>query len=153
MDNNTQVSLEIRVLAVLDYVLLKMGDALEGTFDPFEPESSKLLREYRSTMSSRRTWAKEYNLINGNENNHPLPIVPGAPPKTPPPPHSNKVAAAIQKTAVHKPSTGNSVAAEKTEAVNRSLSNAEFDAVFKDFKFKNPAQPQIDQNSGLLCHR
>ena len=53
---------EARILSSLDSCLLKMADKLNSSFNPEDVESVKLLKTFRSTLSSRRQWAKEYSL-------------------------------------------------------------------------------------------
>ena len=52
---------EARILSSLDSCLLKMADKLNTSFNPEDVESVKLLKTFRSTLSSRRQWAKEYS--------------------------------------------------------------------------------------------
>ena len=54
---------EAKILETLDRCLLKMSGILDSRFDPNNPDSIKLLKLFRSTMSVRRTWAKVYDLV------------------------------------------------------------------------------------------
>ena len=54
---------EKRLLQTLDRQLLKIADKLDESFDPDDKEAVKMLKLFRSMMLARRSWAKEYNLV------------------------------------------------------------------------------------------
>ena len=64
---NQESSIEMKVITTLDAILNIMANALKDSFDPADPESMKLLREFRATLNSRRSWSKFYGLNNENE--------------------------------------------------------------------------------------
>ncbi len=71
------LSFEAGILDTLDRCLLKMSEILVSRFDPNNPDSIKLLKLFRSTLSVRRVWAKVYNLV-------PSPTSRGTAPNSPP---------------------------------------------------------------------
>ena len=121
---------EAQVLATLDIILAKIGKGLVQTFDPENPDSIKLLREYRSTLHCRRTWAKEYGLLEEKEQSHPA--------------EGKKV---DNKPAIQSPAGKPPVGLRKPELPPLD------ESIFKGIRFKNNPVPQPDMNSGLVCHR
>ena len=122
---------EAQVLATLDIILSKIGKGLEQTFGPENPDSIKLLREYRSTLHCRRTWAKEYGLLEEKEQPHPA-----------------ETKKEDKKPAIQPPSLS------KSPMGMRKPDLPPLDeSIFKGIHFKNNPIPQPDLNSGLVCHR
>lgn len=75
MTEQVTIPFELQMLITLDSVLVKMMERLAKSFDPGDPVSIKLLREFRTTMRTRTGWAKEYHLMNGKESvssSHPV---------------------------------------------------------------------------------
>ena len=130
MENKNQATLESKVITTLDFILNMMADVLKDSFDPADPESMKLLREFRATMNSRQTWIKSCGLIDEN--------------KDPGNTQSKKAETSLssQPVVTGKPVTMNKPAA------------ADFDeTIFKGIHVKNNPKPQIDMSSGLVCRK
>ena len=128
MENKTQETLAMKVIATLDTILHKMSDVLDASFVPGEMESMKLLREFRSTMNSRRIWIKFCGLNDGNEDN------------------SNTLFRKEEKTAINQPPS-----AKKPVIMNKGEDTILDGVVFKGIKCnKNNQIPQVDLTSGLV---
>ena len=122
----------LKVIATLDAILNKMADVLDDSFEPSEPESIKLLREFRATMNSRRAWVKFYVLCDGNEDTDNMSI--------------KKVETKVNNQVT--PPTKNPVIMNKQEG---TIVNGIF---FEGIKCKNNNPiPQIDLNNGLAVRR
>ena len=130
MENKNQEVLVMKVIATLDAILNKMADVLDKSFDPEDVDSMKLLREFRATMNSRRSWAKFYDLNNDA---------------------SDKICDAIQK--VEKALIGQSAPAGRPPALKKPVPSALDETIFNGIKFKNNPIPQVDLNSGLIYRR
>ena len=63
MSTATLLAVEATILASLDRQILKIAAKLDETFDPDDKESVKTLKLFRSMMTTRRMWAKEYKLV------------------------------------------------------------------------------------------
>ncbi len=63
MNHSESMAFEIRIMGTLDRCMLKMADALDNSFQPDDENAVKLLNAFRSLMSIRRIWAKEYGLV------------------------------------------------------------------------------------------
>lgn len=133
MENRNAMQFERDTLASLDIVLAIIAKRLISSFDPENPDSIKLLREFRSTLQCRRTWAKEYGLLedNNKEKQHP----------------------ADGKKEDKKPATP-IPSMNKPPMLKEKNGYPPLDeSIFKGIRFKNPPLPQLDMNSGLLAHR
>ena len=132
MENKNLESIEMKVVAVLDFVLSKMAAALKDSFDPGDPESMKLLREFRATMNSRRSWIKSCGLNDENED-------------TP-----NTISKKTETTISKQPMpTG-----KMPVIMNKPAISPLDEAVFKGIQSKNNNPlTKADLNSGLISRR
>lgn len=135
METRNLSPVEVQVLATLDIILTKIGQRLEQTFDPDNQNSIKLLREYRSTLHCRRTWAKEYSLLEDKDKNKEQH-------------HASSTKKDDKKTAI-QPALANKPSIDKRKPDLPPLD----ESIFKGIHFKKDPIPQPDMNSGLVCHR
>ena len=128
METKNQETLALKVIATLDAVLNKMADVLDDSFEPDDPESMKLLREFRATMNSRRTWIKFFGLCDDNKE--------------------------TSNMAIKKAEAQPAPVAKKPVILNKQEETIMDGIVFKGIKCKNNNSiPQIDLNSGLVVRR
>ena len=132
MENKNQETLAVKVIATLDAILNKMADVLNDSFEPGDPESMKLLREFRATMNSRRTWVKFYGLSDGNEET------------------SNSAIQKVETSASNRPVS----TIQKPVIFDKQEDSILDGIVFKGIKCKsNKPIPHVDLISGLVCPR
>ena len=132
MENKNQEALAMKVIVTLEAILNKMADVLNHSFEPGDPESMKLLREFRATMNSRRTWEKFCGFHDGNEET------------------CNTLKKKVEAKVSNQPApTGN-----KPILMNKPAATSFDETIFKGIKNKNNNQiPQVDLNSGLIVRR
>ena len=132
MENKNPEALVIKVIATLDAILNKMADVLDSSFDPSDPESMKLLREFRATMNSRRSWVKFCSVNDENENS------------------CNVLSKKVETSANNQPAA----TVQKPVIMNKSAKSLFDEMFFKGTQGKNnKAAPQVDLNSGLVCYK
>ena len=131
MENMNQATLESKVITTLDFILNMMADLLKDSFDPADPETMKLLREFRATMNSRRAWIKSCGLNETNEDT------------------CNTIIKKVESSANSQPAS----AVQKPGMMNKP-GVSDFDAtICEGIHFKNNPRPQVNVPSGLTCRR